>query len=144
MLRAYSKNIEVSAGNAIPFNTDKFDVGNNVGHTSGASAIILRRAGFYEVNLDIAFTSPGWIDEKNLKKMKMVVPSCGACLSNMSIAPNGDIIPCQSWLNGTSLGNILKDEFKEVWNGEMCKKIRKKASLEEQICLLKEGVFNGN
>jgi len=57
MLRAYSKNIEVSAGNAIPFNTDKFDVGNNVGHTSGASAIILRRAGFYEVNLDIAFTT---------------------------------------------------------------------------------------
>ncbi len=57
MLRAYSKNIEVKAGNAIPFNVDKFDVGNNIGHTAGASSITVRNAGFYEVNLDIAFTT---------------------------------------------------------------------------------------
>ena len=95
-------------------------------------------------NLEISFTSPGWIDSENLRKMKMIVPSCGACLSNMAIAPNGDVIPCQSWLNGTTLGNILKHNFKDVWNSEPCKRIRKKASLEEEICLLKEGVFDGN
>ena len=74
----------------------------------------------------------------------MVVPSCGACLSNMAIAPNGDIIPCQSWLNGISLGNMLKENFKNVWESEACVKKRKRASLEEEICLLKEGVFDGN
>lgn len=57
MLRAYSKNIEVNAGNAIPFNVDKFDIGNNIGHTAGSSSIVVRNAGFYEVNLDIAFTT---------------------------------------------------------------------------------------
>ena len=95
-------------------------------------------------NLELAFTSPGWIDSENLRKMKMVVPSCGACLSNMAIAPNGDIIPCQSWLNGISLGNMLKENFKNVWESEACVKIRKRDSLEEEICLLKEGVFDGN
>ena len=107
---------------------------------------IVREASSYARahNLEVAFTSPGWIDGEYLKKMRMVVPSCGACLSNMAIAPNGDIIPCQSWLNGTSLGNILKHNFKDVWNGQTCRRIRKKASLEEEICLLKEGIFNGN
>ena len=57
MLRAYSKNIEVTANTPIPFNTDKFDVGNNLGHTAGSSSIVIRNAGFYEVNLDIAFTT---------------------------------------------------------------------------------------
>lgn len=57
MLRAYSKNIQVDANNAIPFNTDKFDVGTNIGHTAGSSDIIIRNPGFYEVNLDISFTT---------------------------------------------------------------------------------------
>ena len=57
MLRAYSKDITVNAGNAIPFNIDKFDIGNNIGHTSGSSNITIRSTGFYEINLDIAFTT---------------------------------------------------------------------------------------
>ena len=57
MLRAYSKNIEVAANSPIPFNTDKFDIGRNVGHTSGSSSFIIRSSGFYEVNLDISFTT---------------------------------------------------------------------------------------
>ena len=57
MLRAYSKNIEVEANTPIPFNMDKFDVGTNIGHTSGSGSIIIRNSGYYEVNLDIAFTT---------------------------------------------------------------------------------------
>lgn len=57
MLRAYSKNIEVKADIAIPFNVDKFDVSNNIGHTSGSSSIVIRNSGFYQVNFDIAFTT---------------------------------------------------------------------------------------
>lgn len=57
MLRAYSKNIDVTANTPIPFNVDKFDIGNNIGHTSGSSSIVIRNSGYYEVNLDIAFTT---------------------------------------------------------------------------------------
>lgn len=89
-------------------------------------------------DLEISFTSPGWIDEDILLEMNMVVPSCGACLSNMAIAPNGDVIPCQSWLNGLTLGNILTTPWKKIWNSKECKRVRKTASLEEQRCLLKE------
>ena len=42
MLRAYSKDISVNSDNAIPFNIDKFDVGNNISHQAGSSNIIVR------------------------------------------------------------------------------------------------------
>lgn len=92
----------------------------------------------YDNDLEISFTSPGWIDEKELLAMKMVVPSCGACLSNMAIAPNGDVIPCQSWLREKGLGNMLTSQWKTIWESKACKQIRKKATKNTQICLLKE------
>jgi MoaA/NifB/PqqE/SkfB family radical SAM enzyme len=88
--------------------------------------------------MEVSFTSPGWIDEKVLQHLEMVVPSCGACLSNMAIAPNGEVLPCQSWLGGLGLGNILKEPWEKIWNGKSCQAIRKRAAKEEQICLLKE------
>lgn len=90
----------------------------------------------YKKDLEISFTSPGWISEDKLKELKLVVPSCGACLSNMAIAPNGDIIPCQSWLNGEVLGNLLTDNFSSIWNNKKCKSIRKQSTTKEGICLL--------
>jgi MoaA/NifB/PqqE/SkfB family radical SAM enzyme len=88
--------------------------------------------------MEVSFTSPGWIKEEVLTKQQMVVPSCGACLSNMAIAPDGEVLPCQSWLGGLSLGNILEEKWEQIWNGKACKAIRKRAAKEEQICLLKE------
>lgn len=89
-------------------------------------------------NLEISFTSPGWIKSNLLKEMNMVVPSCGACLSNMAIAPNGEVIPCQSWLFEEGLGNILNTDFKKIWNSKKCKKQRKFAINNLEICALKE------
>ena len=57
MLRAYSKNISVAANSPIPFNIDKFDIRNNIGHIAGSNSITIRNSGYYEVNLDIAFTT---------------------------------------------------------------------------------------
>ena len=68
--------------------------------------------------------------------MKMVTPSCGACLSNMAIAPNGDVIPCQSWLFEDGFGNILDVEWKKIWNHKKCKKRRKFSSKNSQVCPL--------
>lgn len=93
----------------------------------------------YKNKLEISFTSPGWISDDKLKELKLVIPSCGACLSNMAVAPNGDVIPCQSWLNGEVLGNLLTDSFSSVWNNRKCKNIRKQSVNQEHICLLASG-----
>lgn len=57
MLRAYSKDIKVSAGNAIPFSKIKFNTTRNISLEEGSNTIILRNIGFYEVNVNISFTT---------------------------------------------------------------------------------------
>ena len=71
-----------------------------------------------------------------MKKQKKLVPSCGACLSNMAIAPDGSVIPCQSWLSDEPLGNLLVDEFKTIWKSSKCKKIRNESLKVDHICQL--------
>ena len=90
----------------------------------------------YDNDLDINFTSPGWLDETILKQLKLNTPSCGACLSNMGVAPNGDVIPCQSWLSEDSLGNLLNDSWKEIWKNKKCEEIRKQSMKTNNICPL--------
>ena len=75
--------------------------------------------------MEMDFTSPGLIEAEKLEALGVNVPMCGACLSNMAIAPDGSVVPCQSWLGAdASLGNILTDPFKKIWNHPMCKRLR--------------------
>ncbi len=77
----------------------------------------------HEMEMD--FTSPGLIEKERLEALGMNVPMCGACLSNMAVAPDGTVVPCQSWLSGdASLGNILEVPFKRIWQHPLCKMLR--------------------
>lgn len=90
--------------------------------------------------MEIDFTSPGLIEKEKLEGLNMNVPSCGAALSNMAIAPDGTVIPCQSWLGSeASLGNILTDKFSDIWNHEKCKKLRAMTDSQALCCPFREG-----
>lgn len=96
-----------------------------------------------EAEMELSFTSPGWIDEKDLKELKLDIPACGACLSNMAIAPDGNVMPCQSWLGkNASLGNILKIKWSKIWDSKKCKKIRIASSKSNHTCPLRGGMNN--
>lgn len=102
---------------------------------------ILKEATEYskENLMEISFTSPGWLKEKKIKELGLDIPSCGACLSNMAVAPDGEVVPCQSWLGkDAGLGNILQTEWKNIWNNPKCKKQRKYSAKTLGICPLKE------
>ena len=70
--------------------------------------------------MEIAFTSPGWIDQKVFEELNIPSPSCGACLSNMAITPGGNVVPCQSWLSDKPLGNMLRDDWETIWDSMAC------------------------
>ena len=70
--------------------------------------------------MEIAFTSPGWIDQKVFEELNIPSPSCGACLSNMAITPGGNVVPCQSWLSDEPLGNMLRDDWETIWDSMAC------------------------
>ena len=88
-------------------------------------------------DMEIDFTSPGWISAERLMALKMVVPSCGACLSNMAITPDGFVIPCQSWLSTDKLGSILTRKWNQIWNSKRCKEIRYESAKAEGVCPLR-------
>jgi MoaA/NifB/PqqE/SkfB family radical SAM enzyme len=91
-----------------------------------------------ENQMEISFTSPGWLEEIELKAMGLDVPSCGACLSNMAITPGGKVVPCQSWLSDVALGDFLKDDWASVWNSNRCLAIRENSRKMQQACPLKD------
>jgi len=83
---------------------------------------ILRDAVAYcnENGMEIAFTSPGWIEQKVFDELNIPSPSCGACLSNMAITPGGNVVPCQSWLSDKPIGNMLRDDWVNIWECPAC------------------------
>ena len=83
---------------------------------------ILRDAVAYcnENGMEIAFTSPGWIEQKVFDELNIPSPSCGACLSNMAITPGGNVVPCQSWLSDRPIGNMLRDDWVNIWECPAC------------------------
>ncbi len=84
---------------------------------------ILRKSVAYchEHGMEIAFTSPGWLDDQIFEELNIPSPSCGACLSNMAVTPGGNVVPCQSWLDDQPLGSMLTDDWKKIWDSETCK-----------------------
>lgn len=86
-----------------------------------------------ELDMEMDFTSPGLIAREKLEELGMHVPMCGAALSNMAIAPDGTVVPCQSWLGSdASLGNILTEPFKTIWNHPKCAALRR---MDEEAAL---------
>ena len=91
-----------------------------------------------ELGMELDFTSPGWLSEETLRELGLnLIPSCGACLSNMAVTPDGKVVPCQSWLSDEPLGDLLHDDWADIWNSPRCAAIRAESAKMEHLCQLK-------
>ena len=101
--------------------------------------ILRQAAAFCAANdMEISFTSPGRASTDVLRELGITVPMCGACLSNMAIAPDGSVMPCQSWLSSDAvLGNMLTDKWKNIWNSKFCRSIRTMPEDDSMFCPLR-------
>lgn len=108
---------------------------------------ILTRDKLYEVvrdgiafaqqsGMDLQFTSPGQLTDEQLKDLGLAVPMCGAGLSNMAIRPDGQVVPCQSWITAP-LGSMMWKPWEWIWEHPKTVVIRKNNALKNQ-CPLKE------
>ena len=114
--------IYVTCSGLITTGNAALEASENLQLTGEELESILRDAVAYchENEMEIAFTSPGWIDQKVFEELNIPAPSCGACLSNMAITPGGNVVPCQSWLSDPPLGNMLKDNWESIWDSQVC------------------------
>ena len=106
----------ITTGNAAGEESERLQL------TSAELEQILRESVAYchANGMEIAFTSPGWIEQSVFDELNIPSPSCGACLSNMAVTPGGNVVPCQSWLSDKPLGNMLKDDWEAIWEGDAC------------------------
>lgn len=107
--------------------------------TPGELTEVLRPAMDFALShgMEVNFTSPGWLDEDTLTGLGFAqFPSCGACLSNMAVAPDGTVLPCQSWLTGHGLGHILRTPWNRIWRSPECCAIRMESARMKRLCQL--------
>ena len=111
----------------------------NLQLTSEELEQILREAVEYchSHGMEIAFTSPGWINQEVFEELNIATPSCGACLSNMAVTPGGNVVPCQSWLSEESLGSMLNDSWENIWNAEKAQNLREYSAQMTGRCPLR-------
>lgn len=58
------------------------------------------------------------------------VKGCTAAAYNMCVEPDGSVLPCQSFYQ--PLGNLLRDEWKSIWEHPLAVSIRNKSYLQEK------------
>lgn len=69
-----------------------------------------------ELGIEFMWYSPTPYCIYNPVKTRLGGKSCAACDGLLSVAPNGDVLPCSSLPK--SVGNILKSGFNKVWEGK--------------------------
>lgn len=123
----------------IPAGNAESDASRAVRLTPAELEDVLRPAMEYAAanGMEINFTSPGWLPEETLRTLGFTqIPSCGTCLSNMAVAPDGTVLPCQSWLTGKGLGNMLRTPWPRIWHSGACRAIRGESAKMERRCQL--------
>ena len=58
----------------------------------------------------------------NPVELGLGIKACSAAAHNMTVQPDGTVLPCQSWPE--SVGNILHDEWAAIWKHPTCVKLR--------------------
>jgi len=78
-------------------------------------ALTKARAAADKAGVRLEWYSPTCYKQFNPIEFGFGPKSCSAAQYNMTIEPDGSVIPCQSWLK-EKVGNILKDPWESIWN----------------------------
>ena len=84
-----------------------------------------------KVGVRLEWYSPTCYKQFNPLDFGFGVKACSAAQYNMTVEPDGSVIPCQSWMK-EKVGNILKDPWEKIWNHPTCIGFREKAYLKDR------------
>jgi radical SAM protein with 4Fe4S-binding SPASM domain len=84
-----------------------------------------------KVGVKLEWYSPTCYKQFNPIEFGFGVKACSAAQYNMTIEPDGSVIPCQSWFKD-KLGNILKEPWYSIWNHPVAAGFRDKAYLKDR------------
>jgi radical SAM protein with 4Fe4S-binding SPASM domain len=84
-----------------------------------------------EAGIKLEWYTPTCYKQFNPLDFGFGVKACSAAQYNMTVEPDGTVIPCQSWFKD-KLGNILKKNWTDIWNHPVAVGFRNKAYLKDR------------
>ncbi len=84
-----------------------------------------------KVGIRLEWYSPTCYKQFNPMEFGFGPKSCSAAQYNLTVEPDGAVIPCQSWLKD-KIGNILTDPWENIWNHPMALSLREKKYLDDR------------
>jgi radical SAM protein with 4Fe4S-binding SPASM domain len=75
--------------------------------------------------------TPTCYKQFNPVAMGFGVKACSAAQYNLTVEPDGSVIPCQSWFKDR-LGNILTDKWKDIWEHPVARRFRDKEYMKDR------------
>jgi radical SAM protein with 4Fe4S-binding SPASM domain len=84
-----------------------------------------------KTGIGLEWYSPTCYNQFNPIEFGFGVKACSAAQYNMTVEPDGSVIPCQSWMK-EKVGNILKEPWEKIWNHPVCVGFREKAYLKDR------------
>jgi radical SAM protein with 4Fe4S-binding SPASM domain len=117
-LKHMACNTVICSGRGVKYKTEE-------GLSNEALKVLLAKAieAASGLGIELQWYSPTCYLELNPIELGFGMKGCSAAAHNMTVQPDGSVIPCQSWPE--TVGNILTDEWKNIWNHRICKKLRK-------------------
>ena len=122
-VRIVACNTLICSGHGVEYRKEQGLDGASLG---GVLAAARRTA--EELGVALQWYSPTcWHQGMNPVELGLGVKTCSAASHNMTIQPDGTVLPCQSWSD--AVGNILKDEWAAIWRHPTCVKLRERRLL---------------
>lgn len=75
-----------------------------------------------ELGMKFMWYTPTQYCQLDPVSLDLGVKSCTAARVNMCVGPEGQVYPCQSYFE--TVGKILKDSWKKIWNHPLCLRLR--------------------
>jgi len=75
-----------------------------------------------DVGMNLQWYTPTCYNTLNPLELGFGPKSCSAAAYNMTVQPDGSVLPCQSWPD--QVGHILDTPWSEIWNHSTCDKLR--------------------
>jgi radical SAM protein with 4Fe4S-binding SPASM domain len=84
----------------------------------------------HELGINLQWYSPTCYLHLNPLELGLGAKGCSAAAYNMTVQPDGTVLPCQSWPQ--TVGNIITDPWENIWNHPTCTKLRSHGSVQDK------------
>jgi radical SAM protein with 4Fe4S-binding SPASM domain len=84
-----------------------------------------------ELGINLDWFSPTCYLYLNPLELGFGAKGCSAAAYNMTVQPDGTVLPCQSWPN--IVGHILNNSWENIWRNPVCVKLREHKFASEHV-----------